>query len=371
MAYLKYRRTIDVSALKPGSTIGIFGSGQLGRMLAMAAAELGLKTHIFSDVTGPACDVAVANTIAPYTDLKAIERFSSSVDVITFEFENVPLAAVKVAAAHAPVSPGYQALEVAQDRFVEKTFVSELDIPVAPFANIETDSDLEAAGRTTGFPAFLKTRRLGYDGKGQAQVKTHQELTNAYKAMGAPAAVLERRMPFVREVSVLAVRGADGAIAFYDLPHNTHKNGILDTSRVPSGISDEVAARAHNIAKTIAEALDYVGLLAVELFVMAEDAADRLVVNEIAPRVHNSGHWTQDACQVSQFENHIRAVAGWPLGATDRHSDALMTNLIGPDVDDWAHLAAQAGASLHLYGKGQARPGRKMGHFTEIIPKTT
>ncbi len=359
-----------MSALKPGSTIGIFGSGQLGRMLAMAAAELGLKTHVFSDLTGPACDIAVENTIAPYTDLTAIERFASSVDVITFEFENVPLEAVGVAANHARLSPDRKALEVAQDRFIEKSFVSGLGIPVAPFANIETDCDLEAAKKTTGFPAFLKTRRLGYDGKGQAQVSTLEELRQAYIDLGAPTAILEGHMPFEREVSVLAVRGSDGAIAFYDLPHNTHKNGILDTSRVPSDLPDDMTSSAHAIAHAITEALNYVGLLAVELFVMPEGAPDRLAVNEIAPRVHNSGHWTQDACRVSQFENHIRAIAGWPLGATDRHSDALMTNLIGPDVGHWARFAAQPGACVHLYGKAQARPGRKMGHITEIIPKT-
>lgn len=360
----------DVSALKPGSTIGIFGSGQLGRMLTTSAAELGLKTHIYSDVTGPACDVAAENTIASYTDFETIKSFAKSVDVITFEFENVPLDAVKVAADYARLSPDVRALEVAQDRFIEKSFMAELGIPVAPFANIESKSDLAVGEKITGFPAFLKTRRLGYDGKGQARVTTPQDLQHAYVELGEPAAVLEGHMHFEQEVSVLAVRGSDGAVAFYDLPQNTHKNGILNTSRVPSTVPADVIPGAHDIAHKIADALNYVGLLAVELFVMPEGAANRLLVNEIAPRVHNSGHWTQDACQVSQFENHIRAVAGWPLGATDRHSAAVMTNLIGQDANDWARLAAQPGASLHLYGKRQARPGRKMGHITEIFPRT-
>ena len=359
-----------MSALKPGSTIGIFGSGQLGRMLTTAAAELGLKTHIYSDVTGPGCDVAAENTIAPYTDFDAIETFAESVDVITFEFENVPLDAVNVAGRHARLSPDHKALEVAQDRFIEKSFIAELGIPVAPFANIESENDLDAGQKITGLPAILKTRRLGYDGKGQSRVTTLADLQRAYSDLGKPAAVLEGHIDFEREVSVLAVRGTDGAIRFYDLPQNTHKTGILDTSKVPSQVPDDVIAGAHGIARKIADALDYVGLLAVELFVMPAGTPHRLLVNEIAPRVHNSGHWTQDACHVSQFENHIRAVAGWPLGATDRHSDAVMTNLIGPDVDDWARLASRPGASLHLYGKGQARPGRKMGHITEFFPRT-
>lgn len=360
-----------MQALKPGSTIGIFGGGQLGRMLAMAAAELGFKIHIFTDVSGPACDVAVHTVTASYTDLEAVAQFASGVDIITFEFENVPLETVKTAAKFARLSPTHKALEVAQDRFVEKSFVAGLGIAVAPFANIETVRDLDDACAVTGFPARLKTRRLGYDGKGQAGVTSLEDLQNAYQNIGRPAAVLEGYMDFEQEVSVLIVRGRDGTVAFYDLPHNTHKNGILDTSRVPSDLPAEVTNEAHGIARTISDALDYVGLLAVELFVMPPKAADRLVVNEIAPRVHNSGHWTLDACQVSQFENHIRAIAGWPLGATDRHSDALMTNLIGQDVDNWSQLAQKSGSSLHIYGKRQARPGRKMGHVTDLFPKSS
>ena len=359
----------NLGTLKPGATIGIFGSGQLGRMLAMAAAELGLKTHIYSDSPGPAGDVAHAATIAPYADIDAIEAFARAVDAITFEFENVPLEAVKHAEKHTRLSPGHKALEVAQDRFVEKTFISDLGIPVAPFANLDNETELEAAIGNTGLPAILKTRRLGYDGKGQARVSTSKELKKSYAELGHPAAILEGFIDFVSEVSVLSVRGHDGTMAFYDLPENKHKNGILDTSTVPSNNSVDVVHEAHSIARKIADALEYVGLLAVELFVMAEASDHRLLVNEIAPRVHNSGHWTLDSCQFSQFENHIRAVAGWPLGATDRHSDARMTNLIGHDVERWPALAARTGSSLHLYGKAEARPGRKMGHITEIFPR--
>ncbi|MCH9765926.1 MAG: 5-(carboxyamino)imidazole ribonucleotide synthase [Alphaproteobacteria bacterium] len=354
--------------LPPGSTIGIFGSGQLGRMLAMAAAELGLRTHIYSDASGPACDCAAAATILPYTDAEAIKAFAAAVDVITFEFENVPLDAVEIAGQHAPISPDLKALEIAQDRFVEKTFVANLAIPVAPFANIESEADLDAAGTQTGWPARLKTRRLGYDGKGQVQVSNSDELARTYADMGRPAAVLEGHINFSTEVSVLAVRDRNGHTAFYDLPENKHKDGILDTSRVPSQLPQDLIHQAHDIARRIADALDYIGLLAVELFVLPEGAAQCLLVNEIAPRVHNSGHWTSDACQVSQFENHIRAIAGWPLGATDRHSNAQMTNLIGTAANSWPTLATQSSTSVHLYGKREARPGRKMGHYTEISP---
>lgn len=358
-----------MAALKPGSTIGIFGSGQLGRMLAMAGAELGLKTHIYSDVTGPALDVAPTHTIAPYADFDAIKAFAESVDVITFEFENIALEAVSVAANYAPLAPGKQALEVAQDRFLEKSFISNLAIPVAPFAKVDGGQDLKAAAQTTGLPGILKTRRFGYDGKGQSRVRDERQLAAAFAELGDAPAILEGFVDFVAEVSILVVRNPDGEVVFYDMPENQHKDGILDTSTVPANVSPAVAEDARALAQKIADALDYVGVLAIELFVMADSAAHRLVVNEIAPRVHNSGHWTLDACQVSQFENHMRAVAGWPLGATDRHSDAIMTNLIGEDVHDWPEHAGRANTSLHLYGKNQARPGRKMGHITEIRPR--
>lgn len=357
-----------MATLSPGSTIGILGGGQLGRMLALAAARLGLKCQIYSDVHGPAFDVSAGSTIGAYEDTEKIARFARSVDVVTYEFENVPLEAAAAAAAHAPVRPGPLALQIAQDRLEEKTFVQKLGIPVAPFAPVSSRDDFAAALSVTGERAILKTRRLGYDGKGQVRISRASELVAAFDAIKGAPAVLEGLVPFAYEVSVLTVRGLDGATRFYDVPLNTHKNGILDTSTVPSPLPARHAARAFEIAQAIAEALDYVGLLAVEMFYLGHDSAEPLVVNEMAPRVHNSGHWTMDACLVSQFENHIRAVAGWPLGPTERHSDAVMTNLIGQDADDWLRLAGN-GDAVHLYGKGEARPGRKMGHTNRIIPK--
>ncbi len=358
-----------MSPLPPGSTIGILGGGQLGRMQAMAAARLGLRTHVYSDHSGPAFDVATQHTLARFEDLLAITEFARSVDVVTYEFENVPLAAAAAAAAERPVRPGPRALEVAQDRLTEKTFIRGAGLPVAPFAAIGSRADLDGALAQLGTPAILKTRRLGYDGKGQARITAPADADDAWAAIGAAPAVLEGFVRFSAEVSVLTLRGVDGALAFYDIPLNTHAEGILARSVVPSGLPATHQQRARDIGAAIAEALDYVGLLAVELFYLP-DASEPLVVNEIAPRVHNSGHWTIDACGVSQFENHIRAVAGWPLGSTARHSDAAMENLIGHDADGWASLAAETGSCLHLYGKHEARAGRKMGHVTRLTPRS-
>lgn len=357
-----------MSALPPGSTIGILGGGQLGRMLALAAARLGLKAHVYTDVPGGACEVAAAATIAPFEDTASIRAFAQGVDVVTYEFENVPLAAAAAAEPAAPVRPGPKALAVAQDRLEEKTFISGLGIPVAPFAAVDGDSSFEAATRAIGEAGILKTRRLGYDGKGQVRLQAAGELAPAFESLGRAPSVLEGLVPFVFEVSVLVVRALSGETRFYDIPLNTHRNGILDTSTVPSPLPQKHAERAREIAGAIATALDYVGVLGVEMFYVP-DGTEPLVVNEIAPRVHNSGHWTMDACLVSQFENHIRAVAGWPLGETDRHSDVTMTNLIGTDVDAWPALAAEPGTALHLYGKPEARPGRKMGHVNRLRPR--
>ena len=358
-----------MGVLEPGSTIGILGGGQLGRMLAMAAARLGLKCHIYSDVTGPACDVAAAATIAPYEDLDAVRLFAGKVQAVTYEFENVPLATAAAAAERTPVRPGPKALEVAQDRLTEKRFISGLGIHVAPFAAVDGEADLVAGLTTLGMPAILKTRRLGYDGKGQVRITDAATAESALAEIQAAPAVLEGMVAFRYEVSVLVVRGLDGATAVYDVPLNTHKGGILDTSAVPSPLPPQAVKRAHDMAHAIADALGYVGVLAVEMFYLGEGSDEPLVVNEIAPRVHNSGHWTIDACAVSQFENHMRAVAGWPLGATDRHSDAVMTNLIGRDVLAWAELAKEPGACVHIYGKHQPKPGRKMGHVTRVKAK--
>jgi 5-(carboxyamino)imidazole ribonucleotide synthase len=361
-----------MTALAPGKTIGILGGGQLGRMLAMAAARLGLKCHVYSDHAGPAFDVAAETTLGKFEDLARIEAFARTVDVITYEFENVPVAAAVAAEKICPVRPGPKALEVAQDRLVEKTFISGLGIPVAPFRKVDSLADLEPALAVLGTPAILKTRRLGYDGKGQERIKGPGDAAAALAAMKGQPAILEGFVPFAYEVSVLLARGLDGETAFFDVPLNTHKNGILDTSTVPSPLGPTECAKAGAIATRIAEALGYVGLLAVEMFYLGPDASQPLVVNEIAPRVHNSGHWTIDACAVSQFENHIRAVAGWPLGPTARHSDAVMTNLIGADYHSWAELAARKPGPycLHLYGKNDARPGRKMGHVNLLKPLT-
>ena len=358
-----------MTALPPGSTIGILGGGQLGRMLSLAAAQLGLKCHIYSDVPGGACDVAAASTIGPFEDTARIRAFAEGVDVVTYEFENVPLEAAAAAEAVAPVRPGPKALAVAQDRLEEKTFISGLGIPVAPFAAVDGEASFAAAVRAIGEAGILKTRRLGYDGKGQVRIKSAAELAPAFDALKGAPSVLEGLVPFAYEVSVLVVRALSGETRFYDIPLNTHKNGILDTSTVPSPLPAADARRAQEIAGAIAEALGYVGVLGVEMFYVP-GARERLVVNEIAPRVHNSGHWTMDACLVSQFENHMRAVAGWPLGPTDRHSDVSMTNLIGADVDQWPVLAAEPNAALHLYGKPEARPGRKMGHVNRLRPRS-
>lgn len=356
--------------LSPGDTIGILGGGQLGRMLALAAAELGLRCHIYCpDGESPAFDVAAAKTIASYENRSALSAFAGSVDVVTYEFENVPAETVAFLSTQIGVYPGVRALAAAQDRLAEKQLMQTLGIPVAPFAAVDSVETLQAALTVIGRPAILKTRRFGYDGKGQVTIKDGVDPAAAYAAIGAHLAVLEGFVPFSREVSALVVRGRDGASGVYDITENMHRHHILDTSTVPARIRDETAREARSIAIRIAEALDYVGLLAVEMFVVAAEGEERLIVNEIAPRVHNSGHWTQDGALASQFENHIRAVAGWPLASTERHSDAVMTNLIGDDANRWAELAATPGARLHLYGKAETRPGRKMGHVNRISPK--
>ena len=359
--------------LPPGSTIGILGSGQLGRMLALAAARLGLKTHIYCEESGPAFDVATLTTKAGFNDPVALSAFAGKVDAVTYEFENVAVDTARHLAGLVPVRPGARALEVAQDRLIEKQFIAALGIAVAPFYAIDGPGRLSAALSALAAPAILKTRRLGYDGKGQASLAPGDDAAAAWELIGARPAVLERRIGFALELSALVVRSAAGELAFYDCPRNTHESGILRRSVVPSGLPEADLARACDIAGTIAAALDYVGVLAVEMFYLGPDgpSADRLMVNEIAPRVHNSGHWTIEACAISQFENHIRAVAGWPLGSAERHSDAEMTNLIGKEALDWPRLAAEPGACLHLYGKREARDGRKMGHVTRLLGKKT
>ncbi|ODA67530.1 N5-carboxyaminoimidazole ribonucleotide synthase [Methyloligella halotolerans] len=356
--------------LPPGGTIGILGGGQLGRMLAVAASRLGLKVRIYADgPDSPAAQFAEEAMIGAYDDEAKIAEFGQGVDVVTCEFENVSAGALDAAAKGARVAPPARAFAITQDRLLEKQFVQELGISVAPFAQVDTAEDLRAALETLGTPALLKTRRFGYDGKGQVVVRKPGDAEAAMEEIGNQPAILEGFVKFDREVSVVVARALDGTLGFYDVAENHHQDGILSSSRVPASIDGDCTYNAREIAGKIATALEHVGVLCVEMF-HCEGERNALVVNEIAPRVHNSGHWTIDGCQASQFENHIRAIAGWPLGPTGRHSNAVMINLIGHDVDRWAELAADERVALHLYGKADTRPGRKMGHYTKISPKS-
>ena len=353
--------------VSPGGTIGILGGGQLGRMLAMAAARLGLKVHIYSDEKdAPAFQVCDMHTIAPYEDEAALKKFAAVCDAVTYEFENVPSKAASVLATIKPTNPNAKALAIAQDRFDEKSFVTSLGLKTAPFDAVNSADDAAAAFAKIGGPAVLKTRRFGYDGKGQAKVKSADECKAALASFKSVPSILEGFIAFDFEASVVAVRGADGQFAAYDPAENIHENHILARSIVPARLTKQQVEDAKVIAKKIADALNYVGVLGVELFVQKDGS---LLVNEIAPRVHNSGHWTIEACITSQFESHIRAVAGWPLGSTERHSDAMMENLIGDQVADFKALAAKGGG-LHLYGKNEIRAGRKMGHITYLKPRS-
>ncbi len=353
----------------PGMVVGILGGGQLGRMLAVAAAELSLSCHVYCpDPDSPAFAVAAARTIAPYDDEAALADFAAGVDVVTYEFENIPAATVAFLAARAAVLPGARSLAVSQDRLFEKQLMAELGIAVPAFAPVAALPDLYSALARTGRPAILKTRRLGYDGKGQAVIRPGDDPALAWRAVGRVPAILEAFVPFTREVSVVLARARDGDMRAFDVTENRHKAGILDTSTLPAALTPLAAARAVAFAEQIAIALDHVGVLAVEMFVIGDGDDARLVVNEIAPRVHNSGHWTADAAATSQFEQHIRAICGWPLGDNERHSDVVMQNLIGDDVARWRDLAAEPGARLHLYGKREIRPGRKMGHVNRVTP---
>ncbi len=360
----------EAPPIKPGMIVGILGGGQLGRMLALAAAELGLSCHIYCpDPKSPAFAVAAVRTIAPYDDEAALTAFAAAVDVVTFEFENIPAATLRFLAERVAVLPGPASLESSQDRLTEKRLIAGLGIPVPAFAEVTQQADIYSALAKTGRPALLKTRRLGYDGKGQALVRPGDDPVAAWRAIGQAPALLEAFVPFQREVSVILARGRDGSTRAYDIAENIHEGGILATTTVPAHIPADLAAEAVDIAERIAATLDHVGVLAVEMFVAA-GSGPRLLVNEIAPRVHNSGHWTVDACLCSQFEQHIRAIAGWPLGSVERHSDVVMTNLIGDAVADWASIAAEPAARLHLYGKTDTQPGRKMGHVNRITRRS-
>ncbi len=355
--------------LAPGATIGILGGGQLARMLALAGARLGLRSHVYSPAANdPAFDVCAARTIADFHDETALAAFADAVDVVTYEFENVPARTAEVLAAHCPVRPNPKILALTQDRLIEKRFVRELGALTAAFGDVGNAAALADAIARIGAPGLLKTRRFGYDGKGQVRVAPGDDPEALFAALGGAPCIFEGFVPFTREISVVAARGGDGAFRAYDICENVHENQILATTTAPAAIAPETARAAVDVAQRIADATEYIGVLAVEMFVVADGDGEKLVVNEIAPRVHNSGHWTLDGALTSQFEQHMRAVAGWPLGATRRHGRAVvMQNLIGDAIDAWPRLLAESGACLHLYGKGETRPGRKMGHLTRVI----
>ena len=365
-------RGSGILALKPGSTIGVLGGGQLGRMIALAAARLGLRTHIYAHHPDePACQVSAAATLAEWTDETALARFADAVDVVTYEFENVPAQTAAFLAARRPVRPGPFALEKTQDRLVEKDFLRGLGIATAPYAAVDDAGALARHIGRIGRPAILKTRRFGYDGKGQFALREGSDVGAAFRALGGAPSILEGFVDFEREVSVVAARGLDGSFAAFDVCENEHENHILSVTRAPAQMGPETAAEALEITHRILDALDYVGVIAVEMFLVAQTDADgrrreKVVVNEIAPRVHNSGHWTIDGAETSQFEQHVRAICGWPLGSPKLRGRVEMRNLIGDEADGWPQLAAEAGTYVHLYGKAEARPGRKMGHVTRV-----
>lgn len=352
-----------IDTLPTGATIGILGGGQLGRMLSVAASRLGFKTHIFEPgANPPAADVAHSVTTAPYEDEAALRAFAKTVDVITYEFENIPTSALDVLEALKPIRPSRRALAVSQDRLTEKAFLTELGLQTAPFAAVDDAQDLAEAIEEIGTPAILKTRRFGYDGKGQSRLKSADDAEKALADMAGAPAILEGFVDFSHEISVIGTRAADGQVACFDPGENVHRDGILHTTTVPANLSASQRMDAVLLTGKILNALKYVGTMGVELFVTPQG----LIVNEIAPRVHNSGHWTQNGCAIDQFEQHIRAVAGWPLGDGSRHSDVEMENLIGHDMDRVPEIAKEPNAALHLYGKAETKPGRKMGHVNRV-----
>jgi 5-(carboxyamino)imidazole ribonucleotide synthase len=351
--------------LPTGATIGILGGGQLGRMLSVAASRLGFKTCIFEPGGDcPASHVANYHFQKGYDDADALAAFASSCSVITYEFENIPTSALDLLEDAAPIRPGRKALATSQDRLDEKQFLESLGLQVAPFANVENVQDLADALEAIGTPSILKTRRMGYDGKGQIRLKGSEDPEVIWGQMDGAACVLEGFVAFSHEVSVIGARGLDGQVACFDPGENVHKDGILATTTVPARLTQAQRTDVVLMAGRILNALEYVGVLGVELFVTPQG----LLVNEIAPRVHNSGHWTQNGCVIDQFEQHIRAIAGWPLGDGARHADVVMENLIGPDMGRVPELTADPNVALHLYGKAEAKPGRKMGHVNRLTP---
>lgn len=357
-----------MTALAPNATIGIVGGGQLGRMSALAAARLGYRCHILTDEPdSPAAQVSAGVTLGDYDDPDVLRAFAARVDVVTFEFENVSAAGLELLAALRPVRPGPAVLRISQDRALEKGFVNAAGIATAPWRLVESAADLHEAAAALGLPAILKTTRLGYDGKGQMRLDPGADLDAAFAALAPHPLVLEGLVDFACEISVVVARGLDGTISAFDPVENRHRHHILDLTLAPARIPEATAAQARDMAATIAQEIGLVGLLAVEMFI---DAKGAVLVNEIAPRPHNSGHWTIDACPASQFELHVRAVAGLPLPPALRHSDAVMKNLVGPaETALWPEILATPGLIPHLYGKAAARAGRKMGHVTRLFPR--
>jgi 5-(carboxyamino)imidazole ribonucleotide synthase len=353
--------------IEPGATIGILGGGQLGRMIALAAAPLGYKSHVYCpEPLSPAKLVTPFATTADYDDRAALERFAASVDVVTFEFENVPADCAEVLAQSKPVRPGPNALRIAQDRLEEKDFLRSIGVATAQYRAVTSAAALQRAVRDIGAHGVLKTVRGGYDGKGQATIGPDSDLEAVWRSLDAETGILESFVDFACEISVIVARSVSGETAAYVPVENHHPQHILDTTIAPARVAPDVAMRADAIARHVAEKLELVGLLAVEMFVTTRG---EVVVNELAPRPHNSGHWTIDACITSQFEQLVRAICELPLGSPERHSDAVMKNLIGEDVEKWRELVAEPAAKLHLYGKTQAMPGRKMGHVTRLLPR--
>lgn len=358
-----------MTRLAPRDTIGILGGGQLGRMTALAAAELGLRTLIYQpERDGPGFDVATECMTGAYDNTEKLAQFAARCDVVTYEFENVPASTVEFLARVKPVRPGARMLSVSQDRLLEKTFLADLGIEAAPFWSIDSLKELEVAVLALGRPSVLKTRRFGYDGKGQVVIRPDTALPEAYDQIGEAPAVLEGFIPFASEVSVIAARGLDGSFAAYDVCENEHRNHILWRTTAPASLQPATREAAIEIARRIGDGLEAIGVFAVEMFLIREAGRERLLVNELAPRVHNSGHWTIEGAETSQFEQHIRAIAGWPLGSTSRTGEIVtMHNLIGDEIEGWQPLLAESGAHLHVYGKSEHRPGRKMGHVTRVI----
>lgn len=357
----------DTSIIEPGRTIGILGGGQLGRMTALAAARLGYRCHVFCpEPESPAKLVTPLGTTAAYDDRAALAAFAETVDVVTFEFENVPAETAELLAALKPMRPGPQVLRIAQDRLREKDFLNSIAVATAQYREVTSEEALRRALRDLAPPSVLKTARLGYDGKGQVTIGADTDPAAAWHAIGADLGILESFVDFRCEISVIVARGASGAWATYPPVENQHVNHILDTTIAPARVDPEVTMRAEVVARHVAEHLDLIGILAVEMFVTQ---SGEVLVNELAPRPHNSGHWTIDACYTSQFEQLVRAICGLPLGSTERHSDAVMRNLIGADVERWRDALVEPGAKLHLYGKTEAARGRKMGHVTRLSPR--